>query len=199
MHIREKRVDIVVVNKVDRFDRRSWLLRPSDCVPSLQSRSDGTVPIPLIPEGASERVQKMIRHEFCDGFWPNIENRHARPRGLVLIALGWPGSCFSCERAGRLRFCAAKQMSSMQGYASFRGKATDSTTRRRALAADRSLLADLATDQFAGVVVILNDVDVTALLRIALHDRKFAVLKLLDFLGLAVKIVIVDLADQDPM
>ena len=64
----------------------------------------------------------------------------------------------------------------------------------------RSLfLADFAANQLAGIVVILDDIDVTALLRIALHDRKLAVPEFLDFLGLAIEIVIVDLADQNPV
>src|SRR5271167_4901509 len=60
-------------------------------------------------------------------------------------------------------------------------------------------LADLTANQLAGVIVILNDIAVTALLRIALHDREPAVPEFFDFLGLAVEIIIVDLADQIPV
>jgi hypothetical protein len=60
-------------------------------------------------------------------------------------------------------------------------------------------LADFTANQLAGVVVIFNDIDVTALLRITLNNRKLAVPEFLDFLGLAIEIVIVDLADQIPM
>ena len=50
--------------------------------------------------------------------------------------------------------------------------------------------------QLAGIIVILDDIDVTALLWITLHDRKLAVPEFFDFLGLAVEIIIMDLADQ---
>ena len=58
----------------------------------------------------------------------------------------------------------------------------------------RLSLADFAANQLAGIVVILDDIDVTALLRIALDDRKLAVPEFFDLLRLAVKIVIVDFA-----
>ena len=57
----------------------------------------------------------------------------------------------------------------------------------------------LTANQLAGIVVILDDIDVTALLRIVLHDCKLAVPELFDFLGLAIKIVIVDFAGENPM
>ena len=65
---------------------------------------------------------------------------------------------------------------------------------------ERSLfLADLTANQLAGIIVILNDIDVTALPRITLNNRKLAVPEFFDFLGLAIEVVIVDLADQIPM
>jgi hypothetical protein len=60
-------------------------------------------------------------------------------------------------------------------------------------------LAHFAANQLAGSIVILDDIDIAALLRIALHDRELAVSEFLDFLGLAIEIVIVDLADQNAM
>jgi hypothetical protein len=60
-------------------------------------------------------------------------------------------------------------------------------------------LADFPANQLARIIVILDDIDVTALLRITLHDCKLAVSEFFDFLGLAIEIVIVDLADQIPV
>jgi hypothetical protein len=61
------------------------------------------------------------------------------------------------------------------------------------------LLADFAANQLAGIVVVLDDVDVTALLRVALDNRELAPPEFLDGLRLAIKIVIMDLADQNPV
>jgi len=70
----------------------------------------------------------------------------------------------------------------------------------RWLETERGLfLSDLAANQLAGIVVILDDIDVTALLQISLNNRQLAVPEFLDFLGFAIKIVIADLADQNPV
>ncbi len=60
-------------------------------------------------------------------------------------------------------------------------------------------LTHLAANQLAGIVIILDDVDITALLGVVLHDRELAVPELLDGFGLAIKIVVVDLAGENSM
>ena len=60
-------------------------------------------------------------------------------------------------------------------------------------------LPHFAANQLAGIIVILDDVDVTALLRVTLDDCDLAVPEFLDGFGLAIKIVIVDLADENPV
>jgi hypothetical protein len=73
--------------------------------------------------------------------------------------------------------------------------APDRLRETRWLETERGLfLSDLTASQLAGIVVILDDIDVTALLRIALDDCKLAVPEFFDLLGLAVKIVIADFA-----
>jgi hypothetical protein len=63
--------------------------------------------------------------------------------------------------------------------------------------AARLFLSDLSTNELAGIVVILSDVNVATLLWISLHDRKLAVPKFFDGFGLAIKILIVNLTNQD--
>jgi len=71
---------------------------------------------------------------------------------------------------------------------------------RRVSASEQSLfLTHLAANQLAGIVIILDDVDITALLGVVLHDRQLAVPELLDSFGLAIKIVVVDLAGEYSM
>jgi hypothetical protein len=50
-----------------------------------------------------------------------------------------------------------------------------------------------------GIIIILDDVTVTALSRVALHDCELAVPEFLNGFGLAIKVVIADLADQNPV
>jgi hypothetical protein len=60
-------------------------------------------------------------------------------------------------------------------------------------------LSNFSANELSRIIVILNDIDVTALPRITLNNRKLAAPEFFDFLGLAIEIVIVDLADQIPM
>jgi len=64
---------------------------------------------------------------------------------------------------------------------------------------DVLFLSHFATNQLAGIIVILNDIDGTALFRIALDDCEPAASEFLDGFRLAVKIIVVDLADQNPV
>ncbi|HKM99119.1 MAG TPA: hypothetical protein VJX23_01285 [Candidatus Binataceae bacterium] len=59
--------------------------------------------------------------------------------------------------------------------------------------------AYFATDQLAGIVVILDNVDITSFPRVSLYHRELAASKRPDGLWLAIEVVIVNLANQNPL
>lgn len=56
-----------------------------------------------------------------------------------------------------------------------------------------------AADQLARIIIVLDDVDITASLRVSLHYREFSVSECFYKLRLAVEVIIMDLADENPM
>ena len=99
----------------------------------------------------------------------------------------------SLEASGRPRIVSINDIPGVRGDVA---RVILSDTRSNTRRSGSAILADFAADQFAGIVVILDDVDVTAFLRVALDDRKFAMPEFLDGLGLAIKIVFMDSVDR---
>jgi hypothetical protein len=60
-------------------------------------------------------------------------------------------------------------------------------------------MADFAAQQPAGIVVIFDDIDVTAFLWVSLNDCEFAIAEFFDGLDLSIEVIITKFTDQNPV
>ncbi|SRR6266851_1905829 len=119
------------------------------------------------------------------GHGANLDQPQARLDGSQLCPqAGTPAPLFGPDRRDARPPTTGPTLNNTVGCQSLAGVGDDG----------RLFVAHFAANQLAGIVVVLNDVDVAALLRVALDDRELAFSELLDGFRLSVEIVIADLA-----